>query len=128
MIRQKVKVLWLQVISQQVYFDTITIINMQVFLLSDRVHLLIVQKFDIPGELLGLELTYQVLSLPIQKGRMSLPAPKKDVTAVLCHIKHIRPIIRELEVENVLGCLHRKQFLKLALVHLEGAFPFMIDF
>jgi hypothetical protein len=65
MIRQEVKVLWLQVISQQVHLDAIPIIYMKVLLLSDCVHLLVVQEFDIPGELLGLELTYQVLSLPI---------------------------------------------------------------
>lgn len=127
MIRQEVKVLWLQVISQQMNFDAIPIIYVQVLLLSDRVHLLVVQEFDIPGELLGLELTYQVLPLPIQKRRMPLPAPKEDVTAVFCHVKHIWPILRELEVEYVLGCLYRKQLLQLALVNLESAFPLMFD-
>jgi len=76
MIRQEVKVFWLQMISQQVHFDAIPIIYMQVLLLSDRVHLLVMQEFDISCELLGLELTYQVLPLPIQKGRVPLPAPK----------------------------------------------------
>ena len=36
--------------------DTISIIYMQVFFLSHSVHLLIMQEFDISGELFGLEL------------------------------------------------------------------------
>jgi hypothetical protein len=46
------------VISQKVHFDAISIIYMEVLLLSDSIHLLVVQELDIPGELLGLELTY----------------------------------------------------------------------
>jgi len=75
MIRQEFQKRRLQSVSHLVQFNTLIIIDIQILLLGNSKHTVIMQELYITHKLFGLELAHEVLLFPIKKSYMSLSRP-----------------------------------------------------
>ena len=71
MVREIVKKSGLKMISHAVDFDPLVVIDVQVALLCYCKHSVVLQEAHIINLLLGLELHYKVLPLPIEHGKVA---------------------------------------------------------
>ena len=61
----------LQLISQMVQLDSLVVVNVQMLLLGNCKHRVVMEKAEVSDDLLGLEFARQLLPLPVKHGDMA---------------------------------------------------------
>jgi len=125
-VRQEIDHHRLIVLTHAVKLNTLIIVNMKVLALSSCKHCLVLHKTDIPNLVLGLKLTKQVLLLPVKKGEVAFATSKDQVFAIFGCVDGVGAEVCELEIENVVGVLHRQDLLQVVLCYFERPFALML--
>ena len=87
MVWQVLKSTWLLVVSHLVKFYSLTIVNVQIFLLGNGEHVLILQEVNVSNELLCLEFTHKVLFFPVHHCYVTLFGPHYQVFSISCEVE-----------------------------------------
>lgn len=73
-------------IPHTVKLNTLVVVNVQVFLLRNCKHLVILQEADIPNFFLCLKLSDKSFSFPLDHRQVSLASTKQNKFAIPCNI------------------------------------------
>jgi hypothetical protein len=69
-----------------VEFDSLVVINVQIFRLGHCEHRMVLQKANVTHFIFCLEFTHEVLALPVEQGEMALLTCEKEMLSVSSNV------------------------------------------
>lgn len=103
---------------QAVNLHPVAVVYVDVFLLGNGKHLVIVQPLGIPHGLAELQFAPKLPIPPVHCRDMALPPRQQEIPSVSCVVADIRAQVVQLQLKALLGRLNRHVVLDVALADL----------
>ena len=101
--------------------NALVVVDEQVFLLRNSKHSLVLEEADVTHDLLSLELTNEVLALPVHEGDMAASRAHQQMPTIATEVKRrVGPEILQIQVEHALCVLNRNHFFERALCDFQS--------